>query len=206
MPKEQVMRIWVIAVSLLFMSVCRGEDKPINTEQAKRVTLLESFSRGKQITIDSEVYQYLPEVFAVKQLNPSQEPQQALAKIGANLDSLIETKGGFCIFRGIQQPGQAAAAVQVSGVTVYPTVFNKRTGMIGILLGTLAVKPKQMADVAAIASDHGLEVERQFSHLRVVFYKVTKNVDIIDAAMGLRGDARITTASPDILENPMMPN
>ncbi len=84
------------------------------------------------------------------------------------------------LFRSAQQ--KPAFVERVAGATIFPTVVNTRTGTLGVLTGTLVVKPKNLADAAAIASTHGLAEGKAYPHLRTVFYRVRANTDIADVA------------------------
>ncbi len=199
------MNSWILGVCLMFMNAAFLQEKAKNPEESKRIEFLNAQVRGKQFTVEKETYQHLSQVFAVRQIGTGKQLQETLSIVGASLDSFVETKGQFLVYRGSQINPVASLALAGNSV-VYPMVLNTRTGATGVLLGTLVVTPKRMADVAAIASDHGLEVEREFSHLKVVFYRVKNNADVIDAATALSGDARVEKAYPEILENPVVPN
>lgn len=199
------MKIWTIAICLMFVSMPGLAEKTVSPEMAKRAALLQTLSRGKQITVNNQTYQHLPEVFAVAHADPGKGPQELLAQVGASTGSLIETKGPYVVYRS-GQPQAAPSVSQIGSVTVYPTVLNTENGTIGVLLGTVEVKPKRMADAAAIGSDLGLEMIREFPHLRTVFYKVRNNRDVIQAAAALGADSRIESAYPEVLEYPVVPH
>ena len=88
---------------------------------------------------------------------------------------------------------------------MYPTVVNTRTGTLGVLTGTLVVKPKSMADAAAIANSHGLQKGKEYPQLQTVFYRVKSNTDIADVAAALQADSRVETAYPEIFEHVRLP-
>lgn len=170
---------------------------------AEHAAMLETLQRGKQITIRNEQYQQLPEVVAVERKTDKETPQQAMAPLGASAGQIVETKGKLVLFRSPQK--KAAFVEQMGGTTVYPTVLNIRTGTIGVLTGVLVVKPKSMADAAAIASSHGLEKVKEYPHLQTVFYRVKANMDIADLAARLQSDPRIENAYPEIIEHVRTP-
>ena len=199
------MKVWIIAICLMVVSMPGLAQKTVSPEMTERAALLQTLSRGKQITVNNQKYQHLPEVFAVAHADPGKEPQELLAQVGASAGSLIETKGPYVVYRS-GQPQAAPSVSQIGSVTVYPTVLNTENGTIGVLLGTVEVKPKRMADAAAIGSDHGLELVREFPHLQSVFYKVRNNRDVIQAAVALGADLRITSAYPEILEYVAVPH
>ena len=81
-----------------------------------------------------------------------------------------------------------------------------RTKNLGVLTGMQVVKPKNMADAAAIAGSHGLETVKAFPHLRTVFYRVKTTNDIADVAAGLQADLRVENAYPEIVEHVHIPH
>src|SRR5207247_9289709 len=148
-------------------------------------------------------YRVLPEVHAVEHKAPAETPQEALSRIGEGGAQVLETKGKLVLFRSAQQ--KPAFVERVAGATVYPTVVNTRTGTFGVLTGTLVVKPRSLADAAAIASSHGLEKGKEYPHLQTVFYRAKAGTDIADALAALQADARIESASPEIIEYVRVP-
>jgi len=62
-----------------------------------------------------------------------------------------------------------------------------------------------MADAAAIAGSHGLDMVKEYPHLQTVFYRVKSNRDVADAAAALQADPRIENAYPEILEHVRLP-
>lgn len=96
---------------------------------------------------------------------------------------------------------QTGASVKiVDSQTRYPVVLDAKNGKIGILMGTISVKVKDMADVDAIAEDMNLSVVRQFPHLNLVVFTGSNDQDIIDMSDSLSQDPRIKRTSIEILE------
>jgi len=174
--------------------------KPAKARAAERTAMLETLQKGKQITGSRGQYRHLPEVSAVAH-GANETPEEAIARTGAGGDQIIETKGRFVLFRSAQQ--KPASVGRVAGGTVYPTVVNTRTGTLGVMTGTLIVKPKSMADAAAIANSYGLEKGREYPHLQTVFYRA--GGDIADAAAALQADPRVESAYPEIIEHVRTP-
>ncbi len=170
---------------------------------AKRAAMLETLQRGKQIKGSHEQYRHLPEVLAVERRGSAETPQQAISRVGGSGRQVLETKGNLVLFRSTQQKPAFVERVGVSAV--YPTVLNDRTGTFGVLIGTLAVKPKSMADAGGIASRYGLEMIKEYAHLRTVFYRVKSNMDIADVTAALQADPRIESAYPEIIEHVYSP-
>jgi hypothetical protein len=133
----------------------------------------------------------------------NETPQEAIARMGAGGDQVLETKGRLVLFRSTRR--KAASVEGIGGSAVYPVVLNTRTGSFGVLTGTLVVKPKRLADAAAIANGHGLDKGKEYPQLQTVFYRVKADTDIADVAAALQADARIESAYPEIIEYVRVP-
>ncbi len=186
---------FVLAASL---ALAQESPKPAKAKAAERAAMLETLQKGKEILGSREHYRFLPEVHAVEHSASAETPQEALARIGESAAQVVETKGRLVLFRSTQQ--KPAFVERVAGATVYPTVVNTRTGTLGVLTGTLVVKPKSLADAAAIASSHGLEKGKEYPQLQTVFYRARAGADIADVAAALQADPRIESAYPEIIE------
>jgi len=194
-------KIRIIPLCLAFatsLGLAQESQNPVKPGAAEHAAMLKALQRGKQITVRNEQYQVLPEVIAVMRRSLRETPQQAIAPLGADAGQIIETKGRFVLFRSA--PRKAAMVEELGGAAVYPIVLNARTGTLGVLNGTLVVMPKRMGDVADLAKQHGLNIEREYPHIRTVFFRVKANVDIADAATALRSDPRTENAYPEIIE------
>jgi len=201
------MNIRIVALCLAFVApigLAQESSKPaVKAAAAERAAMLETLQRGKRITIRNEHYQQLPEVAAVERKTEKETPQQAMASLGASAGQIVETKGKLVLFRSAQK--KAAFVERIGGTAVYPTVLNTRTGTIGVLTGVLVVKPKSMADAAAIASGHRLEKVKEYPHLRTVFYRAKSGADIADVTAALQSDPGIESAYPEIIEHVRTP-
>ena len=174
--------------------------KPGATERAAMVKTLE---RGKPMKGSRERYEHLPQVFAVALANSSETPEQAIARTGDSGAQLVETKGRLVLYRSTQT--RPASVGRAGGASVYPTVVNARTGTLGVLTGTLIVKPKDMAEADAIAGRHGLEKIKAYPQLQTVFYRPKAGVDLADVSAALQADPRIESAYPEIVEHVRVP-
>ena len=193
------MRIVVLVLMLAASPALAQESaKPAKAKAAERAAMLESLQKGKEIQGSRGKYLSLPEVHAVEHKASAETLQEVLARVGEGGAQVLETKGRLVLFRSTQQ--KPAFVERVAGAAVYPTVVNARTGTLGVLTGTVVVKPKKLADAAAIASSHGLEKGKEYPHLQTVFYRVKANTDIADVAAALQADARIESAYPEIIE------
>ena len=195
------MNIRIVALGLILVvqtGLAQESYKPAKAKAAERAAMLESLQKGKEIQGSRGKYLSLPEVHAVGHKASAEPLQEALARVGEGGAQVLETKGRLVLFRSTQQ--KPAFVERVAGAAVYPTVVNARTGTLGVLTGTVVVKPKKLADAAAIASSHGLEKAKEYPHLQTVFYRVKANTDIADVAAALQADARIESAYPEIIE------
>ena len=166
----------------------------------ERAAVLQTVERGASLSSNNQQYQILTGVRAVKSL-AKEQPQQTLTRMGGG--KLIETKGAFVVFTAAQQ--SAASVTSVNG-TAYPAVVNSRTGGIGIMPGTLNVKLKDSANAATVASAHGLEMVRVFSHLQTAFYQVKTGQDVLAAAAALSADVRVESAEVEVIEHMNVPH
>ena len=195
------MNVRIATLTLLLVAPASLAQRPYTmtqTRAAEHAAMLESLQRGKEIDVQGERYQHLPEVFAVERKSSAQTSQETTNLVGAGTAQVIETKGTMELYRG----GKVAGALiqRVGGSTVYPTVLNVRTGALGVLTGTLIVKPKSMADADAIAASHGLEKTKAYPKLQTVFYQVKVGADIADVSTALQADPKVESAYPEIIE------
>src|SRR5882672_1857667 len=164
-----------------------------------RAALLQGLERGKQLKGSHEQYQHLPQVFAVERASSAETPEQAIARTGDSGAQVIETKGRLVLYRA---SSAGAALVRRSGrTTVYPTAVNAQTGTLGVLTGTLVVKPKNMGDADAIGARYALETTTVYPQIQAVFYRAKAGADIADASAALQADARVESAYPEIVEH-----
>ena len=199
------MNIRIVALGLAFaasLAFAQESPKPATVKAAERAAMLQTLQRGKQITVGREQYQHLPEVFAAERKG-NQTEQHALDAVGAGAAEVLETKGRLVLYRG--SAAKSALVARVGASNVYPTVVNVRTGTLGVLTGTLVVKPKRFSDAASIAGQHGLETVKEFAHIGTVFYRAKANADIADLAAALQADPRVENAYPEIIEHVRRP-
>jgi len=199
------MNIRIAVLCLTFAAspaLAQESPKPAKARGAERAAMLETLQKGKQIQGSRGQYRHVPEVLAVAR-RTNETPEEAIARMGAGGEQLLETKGRLVLFRSTQQ--KPASVEGVGGSAVYPVVVNARTGTLGVLTGTVIVKPKSIADAAAIASSHGLEKGKEYPQLQVVFYRAKAGTDIADVAAALQADPRIESAYPEIIEYVRVP-
>jgi hypothetical protein len=191
----------VLALAPLLL-LAQEAPKPAGAKAAERAAMIRSLERGKPMTVRGEQYQQLPGVIAVER-KAQATPEQAVAGLGASSTDVIESKGKLVVLRSSRK--NAGFVEQVAGAPVYPTVLNARTGTIGVLTGTLIVKPKNMVDADAIARTHGLDKTQAYPQLQIVLYKAKAGVDLADVSAGLQADPRVESAYPEIVEHVRVP-
>ncbi|HZF19426.1 MAG TPA: hypothetical protein VE008_06940 [Burkholderiales bacterium] len=194
------MNIRIVALMLALAAQTGFAQEPYKSAKARaaeRAAMLETLQKGKEIQGSRGQYRLVTEVLAVAR-DANETPQDAIARMGARGDQLLETKGRLVLFRSTQQ--KAASVEGAGAAAIYPVVLNARTGTFGVLTGALVVKPKNLAEAAAIANSHGLEKGKEYPQLQTVFYRAKAGTDIADAAAALQSDARIESAYPEIIE------
>jgi hypothetical protein len=169
---------------------------------SERTAMVATLERGKSIKGSGAQYRHLPQVGAVA-MDASETPEQAVARIGESGAQIVETKGKLVLFRSTQV--KSATVGSAGNTSVLPTVVNARAGTLGVLTGTLIVRPRSMADADAIASNYGLEKVKAYPQLQTVFYRVKAGADIADASAALQADARIEIAYPEVIEHVRVP-
>ena len=199
-----IMRILVLLIACVALPTLAQAADPAETTalNANRAALLQKLGPvGSTITSNNQQYQVLPGVRATISL-PNEQPEQALTRMGGN--KLIETKGSLVVFSTAQQ--SVPSLTSVNGETSYPTALNPRTGEIGFMPGTLKVRLKDMANAAAVAADHQLDVVYVFAHLQVAFFRVRPGQDVVTAATDLSADPRVASAEVEVVEHLNVPN
>lgn len=172
----------------------------VDAEVQKRNELIKSLDRGRTIKIMEDEYQHLPKVLGAVKKNSSQPDAQVLTEVGAIDTDLIEKKGNFVLYK--HGAGRNKAAVDKSGTSdTYPAMLNVKTGVIGLLTGTVVVFPKKMSDVESIGKTHGMEVVKAFPQINTVYYRVKADMDVLDVAAAVSSDKRVQKSYPEIIEN-----
>lgn len=199
------MKLSTMTVCLLMSCGSACADKSLIMQHANEGVMVETFAVGREFTVNRQTYHLLPGVFAVERSSPNDDPKRALNKIGVEATAFVEDKRRYVVYRA-RQPLASGAMTQAGGATIFPTVLNKRTKVVGVLQGTLMVKPKQMADATSIGSTYGLEIVKQYPNIQTVVYRVQPNVDVIASLEAVAADGRVTSAYPDILEHERVSN
>jgi len=193
MGTERNIRVAALALAL-FAPACIAQTYPAPQGKAAsgRAAMLASLQRGREIDVRGVRYRHLPEVLAVER-----------GSGGAAPGEILESKGGLVLYRA--KAATAPAVQRAAGKAVYPAVLNTRTGALGVLTGNLIVKPKSMADAAAIAASHGLDEIQGYPQLQTVIYSAKPGVDIADVSAALQADPRVASAYPEIIEHVRVP-
>ena len=196
------MNIRIIVLCLAFASSLghAQESRKVDSDAEQRDAMLETLLKGKYLIGDNEEsYQHLPEMRAVLSTSLAETSQQVAARLEASGAQVVEIKGRYVLFHiPLMQP---ALLQGFGGSTNYAVVLNMRTKNFGVLTGVQVVVPRDMTDAAAIANNFGMEIVREYSHLRTVFYQVSPGIDIADLTAELQADYRIENAYPEIIEH-----
>ena len=187
----------VLASTAVFAQ--KSKDYASSAGASERAAMLKTLERGKTMKGSRDFYEHLPQVSVVALANSSETPEQALARVGESGAQVVETKGRLVLFRSGQT--KAASVQYPGGAGVFPAAVNARTGALGVLTGTLIVKPKNLADADAIGASHGLEKIKAYPQLQTVLYRAKAKVDIADVSAALQADPRVESAYPEIIEN-----
>src|SRR5258706_8151391 len=112
--KIRILVLWLALAAPL--ASAQESLKPVKARAAERAAMLEALQKGKEIDGDRGQYRHLPGVQAVARGNET--PQEAIARMGAGADQLLETKGRLVLFRSARQ--SAASVEEVGASSVYP--------------------------------------------------------------------------------------
>ncbi len=199
--------LFIFSAYISFVAVPSAAEnqKQQSKARVKQAAAIQSLQRGPSFTSNNQSYQYLPEVRGVR-LKSGEPPQQALRRVGVAATQYLATatKGPYALYRGARHTTAQLGKNQGDGT--FPAAINKRDKTIGILPGTIEVKPRSMDAVAAIAATHGLRVLREFAHLKVVYYQANPGQDILAIAAALAADSRVLSAEIEVIEHFAEPN
>jgi hypothetical protein len=177
--------------------------RPDAVRPEQRAALINSLHHGSAFAHNGQKYHHLPGAQATSR--PQGETLAATAaRLGVTTGDIIDTKGPYVLYRLTR--GSMAAAVQTRDQKVtYPVAINTGTGQIGFMPGTIEVELGDVSQAAAIASSHGLELDRSFPHLGLAYFKVAGNGDIVAAAAAVAADKRVKRAEPEVITHVRVP-
>ena len=189
-----------ILVIGLLLSIPAFAQRVADVEIQKRNEMIKSLERGRTIKIMGDEYQHLPKVLAAVKKNANQSDPQVLTDVGATDTDLVEKKGNFVLYKHSGSRNKATVA-KTGGTDTFPAMLNVKTGVIGVLTGTLVVYPKKMSDAEGIANAYGMELLKAFPQINTVYYRVKDDMDVLDVAAAISGDKRVQKSYPEIIEN-----
>jgi hypothetical protein len=160
----------------------------------------ESVLKGPTFRSGGQDYQVLGGVRAVARPRGAGE-RQTLELVGAAPADLLEAKGSYLVY--FQAAGAAPVAAQVAAgpSSTLPVARNKRTGGLGVVLGSLVVRLRDPAAAEALGKEHGLRLLFSAPHLSLAFYRVPQGQDIQAAAAELVRDRRVVSAEVEVKEH-----
>ena len=112
----------------------------------------------------------------------------------------VAVKGPFVIYE-IEQNNQKYYVAKHQQRGKLPVVYNKRTQQFGVVQGYIIVTPHSFSTINEIAEDYPMSIEKSFSKLNVVFFKVNESTQILQIYQKLLADGRVLAAQIEILEN-----
>ena len=181
---------------------------PGRTPLAQALAGQTPLKEGRGLTSGGESYVLLPEVRAMPRSAPGlatgKPPLMALETLGAEPQALLETRGPYLVYR--TGPDETPAPrLTPGGPTSLPVVRNTRTGRLGVLTGTLAVRLAEDASAENLAKAHDLTVGNRLAGLGVVFLRSGPGRDLFALVQELASDRRVKEARLDILEHAYQP-
>lgn len=199
------MKIIIIVICIAFLSLsCQAVKSATIEKNVEQSALLKSIIGEGFVIGDNEVsYQHLPEMRAVLSSGSNETPQKVNAQLSASGAQVIDTKGDYILFKIPLINSELFKGVGDS--TNYSVVLNTLTNDFGILTGVQVVVVTDIAQTDSIAIDYGIEILKQFSHLRTVLFKVSPGVDITKLTAQLKADSRVDNAYPEIIEHLLEP-
>ena len=195
----------ITALALLVLAWAAGEadaqrlrDRPgTGSRQARLANLV----HGQRVTSRGMHYTLLPEVRAVRMARYAGDPRSMLNSIGMAGAEVLESKGGFLLFKTKPAvPTEASAKLALpNGRASYPVAFDRRTGELGIVSGALRVKLRNMDDAPGLAGDYGVRLYRRYDHIKFAIFQTGPGQDIFAVAQKLAADPRVESADAEIL-------
>jgi len=170
----------------------------------ERRNLTESVLKGPTFQSGGQEYQLLGGIRAVAR-PPGAGERQTLELVGATPADLLEAKGSYLVY--FQAAGATPVPAQMAAgpSSTLPVALNRRTGGLGVVLGSLVVRLRDSGAAQAIAQEHGLRLLFSAPHLSMAFYRVPREQDIQAAAAELARDRRVTSAEVEVKEQFAVP-
>lgn len=181
-----------------------GEKGAVTMAALERQALVESLPKGQAFQSGGQEYQLLGGVRAVAR-PPEAGEKQVLETVGAAPADVLEAKGGFLVYLEAAGAAPVAARRTTPLASTLPVAVNKRTGGLGIVLGSLTVRLRDPATAEALARAHGLRLTFSAPHLSTAFYEVPQGQDIQAAAAELARDGRVASAEVEVKEHFAVP-
>ncbi len=194
----------LLALLLPTASGLAPDGRTVTMAALERRALVESLPKGAAFQSGGQEYQLLGGVRAVLR-RPEVGERQALETVGATQADVLEAKGGFLVFLESPSAAPVAARTATPLASTLPVAVNKRTGGLGIVLGSLTVRLRNPAAAEAVGRDHGLRLTLSAPALSTAFYEVPQGQDIQAAAAELARDGRVTSAEVEVKEHFAVP-
>ncbi len=195
--------IAALALLALAWGACEADAQRLHGRSGaeSRQARLANLAHGQRVTSRGVHYTLLPEVRAVRMARHSGDPQSTLSSIGEAGAEVLESKGGFLLFKTKPaMPTEAAAKLALpNGRASYPVAFDRRTGELGIVSGALRVTLRKMDGAPGLAGDFGVRLHRRYDRIKFAIFQAGPGQDIIAVAKKLAADPRVESADVEIL-------
>lgn len=211
--KTLVFIITLLAVLPNFFNASANSFKKQDQLQKKMElkTLIESFAKGESFNTKNETYVLLPELFSYKThtnvskrtiVDTQETETDSLNLQNSTQSGFVARKGNFIIMRSSNEQMSTSKTLNTIGNSeLYPVVLNQRTNQFGIVTREVVVELINVFNAEAISEEFKIELIRSFNNLRLAFYRIPANQDLMSIVQNLREDSRTKSVDLEVLEN-----
>lgn len=205
-----MLKILAIVMTLFLLNNCTtfaNSDQKRMVIQKKTNTskptagFIKQLRKGKTFKSQNEAYVFLPDLVAVLdngKNNINKQSSQSSPAIAP-----IYEKGRFNIYNNSDQVILKSLSIEKS--SSFGVVYNERTRQYGILTGKISVRFEDINAANNLETIFNIKVSKQFRHIKIIFYEIGVNDDIIAVATGIRNHLPNAEVSIDVLEHVMVP-
>lgn len=180
------------------------DEAQVQLGEDERAALVRTLPKGEPFHSGGQRYRLVAGLRAVHRgTDPS--ARETLARAGAAAAAVLELKGRFVLFQQSPSAAPLAATQLTNRAETLPVAVNERTGRLGVVLGTITVKLRDIGQAEALARDHGLRLDFSAPNLSVAFFSLPAGTSIQAAAARLSADARVASAEIEVKEHFAVP-
>ena len=158
----------------------------------------DSYARGKSLVSRGNQYFILPTLEARKELHSRQKKRQPQSS-QTNYDTVLAQKGGFLILA--KQDGLKNPQSNDSSSDNHPVVFNPRSQQIGIVLGSLVARMKNIEQADQLVTLYGLATVEKYPSKKLAIFKGRYPGQVLEIIDRFQQDPSVSSAEVEILEN-----